>query len=53
MSKFLAFKSILIFNHSSYLPDLALYGHFLFLKLKIKLKGKQFDIILVIQKALT
>jgi len=47
--KFLASKSVLIFNYS---PDLTLCDYFLFPKLKTQLKGKQFDTILDIQKAL-
>jgi len=47
--KFLASKSVLIFNYSPYSPDLALCDYFLFPKLKTKLKGKQFDTILDIQ----
>jgi len=50
--KFLASKLILIFNHSLYSPDLASCNYFLFSKLKIKLKKKQFITIFDIQKAL-
>jgi len=50
--KFLASKSVLVLNHFPYLL-LAPYDYFLFPKLKMKLKGKQFDTILDIQKAST
>jgi len=51
--KFLTSKSVLTLNHSSYSPDLPC-NYFLFSKLKIKPKGKQyFDTFLDIQKAST
>jgi len=53
VSNFLASKSVLILNHSPYSSNLASCDYFLFPKLKMKLKGKQFDIILDVQKTLT
>jgi len=45
MRKFFASKLILIFNHFLYSPDLAPRNYFLFSKLKMKLKKKQFNTI--------
>jgi len=49
MCKFFGSKSVLVLNHSQYL-DLTPCDYFLSLKLKMNLKGKQFDTILDIQK---
>ncbi len=51
--QFLAKKSITVLPHPLYSPDLAPVDYFLFLRLKIHLKGHQFDDVSAIQKAVT
>jgi histone-lysine N-methyltransferase SETMAR len=43
--KFLAKQKIDVIPHPPYSPDLAPYDFFLFPKMKLKLKGRQFDTI--------
>jgi len=46
--KFLASKSVLVFNYSPYFHQIWHHDYFLFLKLKMKLKRKQFIILNII-----
>ncbi len=51
--QFLAKKNVTVLHHPPYSPDLALADYFLFLRLKIHLKGHWFDDGSAIQKAVT
>jgi len=49
MCEFLAHSSIITLPHPPYSPDLAPCDFFLFLKMKLQLKGRQFDRVKEIQ----
>ncbi len=51
--QFLAKKNVTVLHHPPYLPHLAPADYFLFLRLKIHLKGHRFDDALAIHKAVT
>jgi len=51
--QFLTQKQVTTLNHSPYLPYLCPPDYFLFLKVKLQLKGARFDTIEEIQKAVT
>ena len=53
VKKFLAQWKVTVLDHPPYLPDLAPSDYFLFPKVKSHLKGRLFDSILDIQKAVT
>jgi len=53
VSQFLAQKQITTINHSPYSPDLAPCDYFLFPKLKMTMKGRRYDAVDDIQKAVT
>jgi hypothetical protein len=51
--QFLTQKQVATLNHRQYSPDLSSPNYFLFLKVKLQLKGARFDTIEGIQKAVT
>ncbi len=51
--QFLVKKNVTVLHHPPYSPDLAPADYFLFLRLKIHLKGHRFDDMSLIQKAVT
>ena len=53
VKQFLAQRKVTVLDHPPYLPDLALADYFLFPKVKSHLKGRLFDSISDIQKAVT
>ena len=53
VKQFLAQRKMTVFDHSPYSPDLAPADYFLFPKVKSHLKGRLFDSILDIHKAVT
>ena len=53
VKQFLAQRKVTVLDHPSYLPDLAPAVYFLFRKVKSHLKGRLFDSISDIQKAVT
>ena len=53
VKQFLAQRKVTVFDHPPYSPDLAPADYFLFPKVKSHLKGRLFDSISYIQKAVT
>jgi len=53
VKQFLAQRKVTVLDHPMYSPDLAPADYFLFPKVKSHLKGRLFDSILDIQKAVT
>jgi len=53
VKQFLVQRKVTVFNHPPYSPDLAPADYFLFAKVKSHLKGRLFDSISDIQKAVT
>jgi len=53
VKQFLAKQKVTVLNHPLYLPDLAPADYLLFPKVECHLKGRLFDSILDIQKAVT
>ena len=53
VKQFLALRKVTVLDHPPYLPDLAPADYFLFPKVKSHLKGRLFDLISDIQKAVT
>jgi hypothetical protein len=52
MFEFLAHNNNITLPHTPYSPDLAPCGFFLFLKMKLQLKGRRFDRVEEIQREL-
>jgi histone-lysine N-methyltransferase SETMAR len=53
IQQFLTQKQVTTLNHPPYSPDLSSPDYFLFLKVKLQLKGARFDTIEGIQKTVT
>jgi len=53
VKQFLAQRNVTVLDHTPYSPDLAPADYFLFRKVKSHLKGRLFDLISDIQKAVT
>jgi len=53
VKQFLAQRKVTVLDHPPYSPDLALDDYFLFRKVNSHLKGRLFDLISDIQKAMT